>query len=510
MNDSITDIEAQRCVIAIAKEGNKLKTAKLRKQNGTVEVVWTRCSEDGNTDWRLFASECGVSAVPTAKAGANSDRTVVVGFNSAGMAFYHLSMPAVGGEELAAMVKLQAETRLPLPADQMELTWRSGRIKNGEVGVTLAAARTEQLKRFVEDVRTVGPTRILLDCEGIVKAWRTFFSGTEETAVVVSTETQETQICLAEEGRLSNAVVLDMGLDDLSAGESEEQTEITERFAQDMRSVLELFGHGQPDQMPVFVLSDGSPAYVNIVSSLRLAGFNARVALPNAERLKAQGEGGIVDVHEYRVPIGLGLIALEARADELDIFEHLYNPAGKGARRHWFYSPKVAGAIAAAMLVVLAVVSYAVDVASPNAIEKRLSASNADVDMNLLMQRQGLLRTVAQQRPDLLELLSEVNASGENGIKLESLHFKKGQRVTITGQAPGNDLLYRFEESLQSKKGIKEVKMTSSEITASTGGARGPGGSAGPEAARGSRGSAGGRGRQLRFTITFHYKNFTD
>ena len=40
MSDSTTDIEAQQCVIAIAKEGNKLRTAKLRKQNGAVEVVY--------------------------------------------------------------------------------------------------------------------------------------------------------------------------------------------------------------------------------------------------------------------------------------------------------------------------------------------------------------------------------------------------------------------------------------------------------------------------------------
>ena len=81
MSHSTTDIEARKCVIAITREGNKLKTAKLRKQNGTVEVVWTRCSEGGNTDWRLFASECGVSAAPTAKARANSDGAVVVGFD---------------------------------------------------------------------------------------------------------------------------------------------------------------------------------------------------------------------------------------------------------------------------------------------------------------------------------------------------------------------------------------------------------------------------------------------
>lgn len=509
MGNITTDIEAPRFVIAIAKEDNKLKIVELRKHNGAFEVVWAKCSQSGDTDWKLFAAECGLSVESTAQADTNSHRTVVVGFDSAGMAFYRLSVPAAGQEELAAMVKLQAETRLPLPAEQMELAWRVGQMKNGQVGVTLAAARKEQLKGFVENIRALEPQRILLDCEGIVKSWRTVFSGNEETAVVVSTGARSTQVCLAERGRLSDAVVLDLGILDFSLGGTEEQAENAERFAQDMRSVLDLFGCEQPGHVPVFVLSDDSPAYVDMVSSLRLAGFNARVASPSVQKLRLQSGRGVEDIHEYRVPIGLALMALEAGADQLNIFDRLYSGAGKEAKKHWLYSPKVGGAIAAAMLILLVIISYAVDVASPNAIEERLAASSADIDIDLLMQRQRLIKTVAQQRPDLLDLLSEINESGDRGIKLASFHFKKGQRVTITGQVSGNDLLYRFEESLQNRKDIKEVKMTSTPNTTSTNTAssgRGSGGDRGPE---GSRGPGGSRGRGLRFTMTFHYKNFT-
>ncbi|MHC4750385.1 MAG: hypothetical protein ACYTFW_10975 [Planctomycetota bacterium] len=270
MSNNVTDFETQRSVIAIAKADNRLVTVELRKQNGAFEVLWTKSSESTDTDWWQFAAQCGLTVEPKTQTNANSDRMVVVGFSSAAMAFYRFNVPAVGQEELESIVKLQAETRLPLPAEQMELAWRSGRMRNGHVGITIAAARREPLQGFVENVRSFEPAKILLDCEGIVKAWRVFFSRNEENAVVVSTGARNTQVCLAEDGRLVNAMVLDMGMEDFAAGQAEEQTEATERFAQDLTSVLELFDSGQSGEVPVFVLSDGSAAYVSIVSSLRL------------------------------------------------------------------------------------------------------------------------------------------------------------------------------------------------------------------------------------------------
>jgi hypothetical protein len=271
-------------------------------------------------------------------------------------------------------------------------------------------------------------------------------------------------------------------MDDFAAGGEDEQAQTSERFVQDMRSVLELFGYAEQTELPVYVLSDGSAAYVSIVSSLRSAGFKARVALPEIKELRLPNEIGPEVIYEYRLAIGLGLMALEAREDELNIFEHLYNPAGKKEKKHWLYSPKIACAIVVVMLVLSVVVSYAIDVASSSAIEKRLSASGSEADINMLMQRQKLIKEVAQQRPDLLDLLGQVTASGNGGIKLESFHFKKGQPVTITGQASTNEQLYKFEKSLQDRKNIKSVKMNPSRDA---------------------------KTKKSKFTITFHYKNFT-
>ncbi len=229
-------------VVAIVKDDNEFKGVELLKRGGAFEILWTRSSEDADVGWREFAVECGLSVESTALEYTDNRRMVVAGFNTEGTIFHRTTVPAVGNKEIASIIKLQAETRLPLPPEQIELSWRADKQDDGQLGVTIAVARKEQLQKFVDSVRCFDPAKILLNCEGIVKIWESLFSGNKESAVVLSAGAHNTHVCLVEEGRLNNAVVLDIGVDDFSMTDAEEQTETTERFAQDMRSVLDLFG----------------------------------------------------------------------------------------------------------------------------------------------------------------------------------------------------------------------------------------------------------------------------
>ncbi len=479
-----TGVETKFSAIAIAQEENVLKAVELEKRGDAFEVLWTKSGEISDGDWRDFVVGCGLSVGPLERTQVAGNRVLVVGFDSAGVGFYRINVPAAGEEEIASIVKLQAEALLPLSAEQMELAWRTGQVRNGEVTVTIAAARRDRLQRFVSNVEVFQPGKILLSSEAIVKVWRTFFSGNDKTSVIVNLSARSTQVCLAEGERLSNAVTLDMGIEDIVMPDGlAEQTQDSERFAQDMRSVLELFGCAAPAEVPVFVLSDGSSSIEMVISCLKSAGLKAEAAMTGVKEPKKGVGLAAEDIYEYRVPIGLGLCALDDERDELNIFEHLYEPKAVEEKKHWLYSPKVTGAIAAATLVVLLLVSYVVDVASPEAIERRLQASNVSADIGLLEERQKLMKVVAQQRPDLLELLNLVTLSGENGIMLDSLHFKKGQPININGQAQSSEQIYKFQENLLKQKNIKEVKIQSA--------------------------SKDNRGDQIKFTMTFHYKNFT-
>ena len=281
-----------------------------------------------------------------------------------------------------------------------------------------------------------------------------------------------------------------------------------------MRSVMNLFGFTDPAQLPVFVLSDNSAVYVSVVSALRSADFNARIVLPNVRTLAAEGESGVGWIYDYRAAIGLGLMALEDETDELNIFKNVYSRAEDQEKKHWLYSPKVACAIACVMLLALAIVCYAIDMKSPKSIKQRLEASTsqAKTDLDTLVERQRLIKTVARERPDMLALMKVINDCGERGVLLNSILFKKDQKVTISGQVQSSDQLYKFQENLDKNKDITDVKIPNTgRITSRSSGSSGgrPGGpSPSPSAGRPSGPDSRGKGG-ITFTITFDYRNFS-
>ncbi|MHC4627373.1 MAG: hypothetical protein ACYTDV_10375, partial [Planctomycetota bacterium] len=485
MNDSDTNAETRQSVVALVKEDGVLKGVELRRHDGATEILWAKSTDGADVSWQSFAAECGLAVGPSTEQAAANDKKVVVGFGSAGTVFHRSSVPPVDAQEIESIVRLQAETRLPLPAEQTELAWRADPVQNGQVGITMVVARKELLSQFVREVRPLDPAKIILDCEGIIKAWRTVFAEHERDAVVVSMAAGSTQVCLARAGRLSNAVILDVGLEDFSsespadqadttesialdmglenfsASKREGQTEVAERFVQDMRSVMGLFGFDDPAQVPIFVLSDDNAIYGGIVSSLTSADLSARLVVPNARTLQFQGQSGTQWIYDYRAAIGLGLMALEDDTDELNIFQNVYSRFEGQQKGRWFYSPKVAAVIACLMLLALVIVTYTVDLKSPKSIMARLAAPTAEAktDLDSLVQRQKLIRMVARERPDMLALLKLINDCGERGVLLNSVTFKKDQKVTIAGQVQSSEQLYKFQENLDKDKNVTEVKI---------------------------------------------------
>ena len=432
-----------------------------------------------------------------------------------------------------AIVRLQAESRLPLPSDQMELAWRINQADNKQLNLTIAAARKQQVKGFIQKVSGFKPVKILLDCEAIVQTWKEIFSGNEQNAVIISVGAHNTQVCLVENAKLCNTVALDTGIEDFKK-DDEEESEITERFIQDMRSVVDLFDSKQSEELPVIVLSDGSTIYNNLISSLRSVGLNARVGLPKSNLFKNQLQTR--DIYEYRIPIGLALMTLDAAFNELNLFERIYKPDGEGEKKHWLYSPKISGAIAAAMLILFVLIFFTIDIAKPGVIEKTFEESSSEIDFNILLEKQKLLKTISQQRPDLLKLLNQITESGQNnqdnqrgrgrsmmgmsGIQLDSFHFKRGQKITITGQASDNDELYAFQDNLLSNPDIRDVvptvtvnsrsnTTTNRSSTSTTNNRNGRSTTARGGMNRGNSRGQGGVTGGIKFNITFNYKNFT-
>lgn len=533
----------EQSVTAIAKSGNKLKAVDIRKQGTTIEVLMTKSGEENVFNWRDFAAKCSISFESTEEVEPENRKPVVVGYDSAGTAFSRVNIPEVEDKELESMVKLQAESRLPLPADQMEIAWRADKEKEGQIAITIAAARRQQVQSFVDKIAGFKPTNIFLDCEGIVKVWKVIFSGNAQNAVIINTDSRNTQICLTKNGELINAVALDMGIEDITGVEADEQAENIERFVQDTKSIVDLFGIDKSEKFQVFILCDGSEIYNELASSLKYEGLNATTAKPDTKKFNAKSNLSAQDIFEYRLQIGLALMIIETTEKELNLFKNIYKPFGADKQTHWLYSPKIAGAIAAAALIIFLGVVYAIDVTTPNKMVKIIDDVAPDTDIAMLVEQQNVLKSIQQQRIDILQILSQLSANStdnenataagrrgpmNNGrIQLDSFDFRMGRPITIAGQASDHETLYRFEDRLKKIPGIKDVKWSQTAANRSNSGTAGrttsnarptstsrtstgrnnaasrtnPGGMMG--------GMSGFESDSVRFSMDFSYGNFT-
>ncbi len=479
-------------VIAAAKDDARFKAVEVRRQDNAFEVLWTKSlSADGQT-WTAFASTCGITAGPDGHDKMPRKHTAsVVGLDSTGVAFYRITVPAVEQQEVASIVRMQAESLLPLPPDQIEVAWRTTPSTNSNIEVTIAAARREYLQKFAGSVRDFRPGRIMLSCEGTARAWQSLFSDRQPQALLVSINVENTQVCLVQDGIVAQAAVLGTGMTDLAEGNHEPEPaaatstegrhpQALEWFGRDLTATLTSFGWNESASWPILVLSDGGPALSRIIAALNEAGLPAKASVPEVRNLRLPAGFKTEDIYDYRTPLGLSLMALEKPSGTLNLFERIAQEEEQEKATTAWRSVVLAGAVAVAALIALIATVYLTDAASA----KRWAALTAHPDFEAARQKQALFKTVARHRPDMLELLTFINTGKNDGIVLDSLHFRKGQGVTITGQAGDPKQLWAFEESLRAQKDFSKITIANQTQDNKT--------------------------KKVKFTITFNYKSFSN
>lgn len=471
-------------IIAAVRDDTQFKAVELRARDGELEIVWARTASGEDSTWSDFAVECGLATKDEAQArSVRKDVAAVVGLDSTAVAFYRINTPAVSEDETAAIVRMQVESLLPLPPEQIELAWRTRPAADGKMDVTMAAARCDHLERFLDGVRDFRPRHILLSAEGMVQAWQRLFGEDEEQAAVVSVGERHTQICLVQSGRVVHAAVLDIGTRDLACDDESDSpartSEAAERFALDLRTILDSFGWEVSARWPVVVLSNGGDEFEAVAASLNAAGLLARTSTPGTLDMKAPPGFDMDSIYHYRTAVGLALLAMKEPSDRLDLFAGLLQEQPETSARRAKHSVLVAAAVAVVMLIVLIAVSYAVDKSRDSHYKKLL----AQTDLGQARQRQELLKVVAQNRPDMLQLLTDINSGSNSGVVLDTLQFKKGQPVSVTGQADSQEQLWTFQKNLRARKGIESPEISNVSQDSKT--------------------------RKVKFTMTFHYKGYT-
>jgi len=406
-----------------------------------VEVV-DRRQASGETNG-LSDLAAGLAAKARVVGGIEDANEPVAGalvLNGASLAMYRLEMPAVKGSQLASIIRMQVEAKLPIAADQMRLAWRS----NGSAGTTrecmVIAGRASRYDEPMMSGRRVGLTTAVPDWEAAARAWGLEGAATTRKVVLYVKKTH-TAALLIEGGRLLDAVNLDAGEADFARGAEDEKLQL---FIHDIWNTLARFGAAQLPEVTVATRENG-PA---IAAILKESGIASKAEWPNLPEMRQ--EPGQDDPREYLEAVGGAALALDPAGERLDLM--MSHPDLRPVRKR-LLTPATAVALAAVIL------AAAIFLMAARKLDEAAYAKLQDNRIAQLVRVQNLRKQVAEQRPDMLDLLTKINDSLQPGMLLDSFTFQKGKPVTISTYASSYEVAYKFEEELKKKAGIGDVKL---------------------------------------------------
>jgi hypothetical protein len=373
---------------------------------------------------------------------------IVVGQESAEIAFYRIVMPPVNESQIAGMVEIQAESILPLPIEQMQMGFNCGEIDGDVRNVTIAAARTSSFEKTVADAKELKASTVLLNCQGIAKAWKTLFTNTSRSAVIVNVMSDYTQVIDIRDGRVTQSSTVD-GLG---------QGSLSRLYIQDLSNAVEMVAADEKASN-VFVLSPKPDHHCEIVNALSDAGFSAKESVVDLSAISSDQQlipGQICDSLEA---IGLAMLAIEPQGTEFDICKKIYQPASNIDAGYW---TKVT--VATVLLIIM--LFACLIVTQKNNKSALALLQNPDID--IIASRQEYRQAVAAQRWDVLGLFATLTENTPKGMMLDSFSFKRNQPVTIAAKAKNIDEMYAFEKKLNANSEISDAQITSHTVDEKT------------------------------------------
>lgn len=461
---------------AITHQGTEFQIVALEKQGDLYEIRLNGRQTEVE-DWAGIMREYAGNSVR----GVGVGHEVAIGYDSSRVAFYRLSLPPVKDEDLPVLLEHQAEALLPLPVEQMAMSWRKQGNHNGSMDVILTAARRDQLERFCRQLGETAGQRVYLESEALVIAAYQLCDIMDEEALIVYPGSRRTHICLVQNRRLVLSTYSDVKREVLG-DESHLQESSAERLGQDIRNLAERYSPQFLSRRKVIIISDGSVLFDNLARNFQRSGLTSQAKPIRMELFANAGTISPGLVYEYFVTTGVALLAIE-QAEGLDLFGQFWErKEEKPARIH--KGPLIAGA-ALAMIAFgfFLYTSYRQDTAYLQRMNNTVAAATQDTTIEQLEKEFNTKKAIADYRIDLLKLITEVQACVPEGEMLDGIQFVRYQQVAVSGATKKRDNIFQFIENLQARKDFKNVDKTLK--------------------------MTGDKQRPIGYTITFDYKNYT-
>lgn len=435
-------------------------------------AVRLRPGADGRFDAELLELNGAESAKPF----IDDTSSAAVVYETFCPAVYHVKVPSREPAQVASVVRLQAETVLPVEVERFELcrAVRSG--TNGQADVVYAPVQKEILSQLRRSAGLEAGT-VVLGAQAIAAAAGLLLTEPVRDGMIMYCDRQGVQMLCLREGELASAMMLDTCIDTVEAAQAQAAL-----LTGDVESILSRMPDADKENA-VCVLSKDKHTGDTTARLLGEAGINASAATLSGARVHGMEQLGHESLFDYLPALGAALLA--GRKPEEVIFLRKAGAAGdtqeeQQAARVSILRPAAA---LAAFVVIGLLGLYAMDRASLASIEKRLYGQDGESPITRRLEEHALHEQIARERPDLLGLIEKIHEIMPPGVMLDGFSFEKGQKVGIKGTAGAFEQVYQFQDKLKAAAGVSDVELINPVMDPKKG--------------------------KLTFAMKFDYRNFT-
>ena len=400
------------------------------------------------------------------KYASRAELMVVGGVDSSAIRYLDIRIPLVDEPQQHRLLKTQAEAVLPLSADQMALAWQVTQDAQGLLCKT--AVIRKQLLPQSDWIQTISPEAV-----GLSAVWKRYGDAKQRDCILLHRREHDILAALLKHGHLRHSAVIDADGADLQSGTP------AGLLLQDIQAELETIEADCQQKVPLFILSEKpKDDFLDLLCrQIQNSGWESDVVFLE-DYPEQDGEIKALE------PFGLALAAaMEKRVDydfrqaeRIDLPEQTNAKAGIPFRK--------AIAITIALLVIALGISYWSIKKDVKLLHRVMAASHEDLTVRQVLAEQAYRETVARARPDIVDLFRRIQKS-QGSIPLDTVEFEKGKPVKITATANSYDAAYQFQKELeaQNKNVITKVRLLEPRLDP--------------------------KGEKVKFTIIFHYRNFS-
>lgn len=402
--------------------------------------------------------------------GAAGTAQVVAGLDSSCVRFLDIRIPPVDEPQRYPLVQTQAEAALPLSADQMALAWRSEQDEQG------LRCRTAAVRRDIAGplMTETGPVQIVVpEAVGLAEAWNRYSVDGHKHCVLLHRRRHDFLAAVMQGGHLQRSAVID------AEGEEPGSGIPGGLLLQDILIELESIERECDHKVPLYLLSESAEDEFleSLCGQLQSSGWEVEISFLEALTAYDCGADGLE-------AFGLALAAMPGTPIDFDFKEAERRSRPDPADANLAVQFRNAVAVSLAILLFGLGLSYWGIKKDVRLMRQVMASGHEGLTVQQVLDKQAYREVVARARPDFADLAERI-AKCQGSILLNTLEFEKGKPVKITATATSHDDANRFQKDLESenKNVITKAKMMEQRLDQN--------------------------GKQVHFTMTFHYRNFS-